>query len=194
MSREAVKGGGRGSHDRGRRFAPLPPPIRFAAQALKGRGRSLSSTFSRLVIGIGNPDRGDDGVGRLVARRLRNDAPDDVRIEEQDGDAASLIERLRDGDSVWLIDAAVSGAPPGTIHRTDCTKTAILPARSGASSHGLGVAEAIALARTLHGLPRVCMLFTVEGVTFAPGAAMSAAILAAADTLAARLAKDLRSG
>ena len=104
------------------------------------------------------------------------------------------VRSLGGMDSVFLIDAAVSGAPAGTIHRTDCTNTDVLPARSGASSHGLGVAEALALARTLHGLPRVCLLYAVEGVTFAPGAAMSPAVLAAADTLVARLAKELRSG
>jgi hydrogenase maturation protease len=119
--------------------------------------------------------------------------PADVRIEEQDGAAADLIESLRDADSVWLIDAAVSGAPPGTIHRTDCNATDALPARSGASSHGLGVAAAIALARTLHGLPRVCILYAVEGVTFAPGAAMTPQVLLAADSVVACLAQELRS-
>ena len=128
-----------------------------------------------------------------MAQRLRGQLPADIRVEEQDGSAASLIERLRDLDSVWLVDAAVSGAPAGTIHQTDCTATDVLPAKSGASSHGLGVAEAIALTRLLHGLPRVCLLYAVEGVTFSPGAAMSSEVLAAAESLVARLAKELRS-
>jgi len=162
----------------------IGPPLR--------EGKTSNPTFSRLLIGIGNPDRGDDGVGRWVAQRLHGQLPSDTHIEEQDGNAASLIERLRDVNSVWLIDAAVSGAPAGTIHRTDCT-TDVLPAKSGASSHGLGVAEAIALARLLHGLPRVCILYGVEGVTFSPGAAMSPEVLAAAESLVAHLAKELRS-
>lgn len=146
-----------------------------------------------MLIGIGNPDRGDDGVGRLVAQRLRNHLPDHIRVEEQTGDAASLIDLLRGADSVWLIDAAVSGAPPGTIHRTDCTIAAVFPAKSGASSHGLGVAEAIALTGLLHGLPRVCLLYAVEGATFSRGAAMSGEVLAAAESLVARLMEELRS-
>jgi len=150
--------------------------------------------FRRLVIGVGNLDRGDDGVGRLVAQRLRGSVPTDVHVEEQDGGAVELIERLRHVDSVFLIDAAVSGAAAGTIHQTDCTKTDAMPAKSAASSHGLGVAEAVALARMLHGLPRVCMLYAVEGATFAPGAAMSPQVLAAADALVARLARELQSG
>ncbi len=166
-----------------------PPPNPLP----QGEGEHLAGAHLRLVIGVGNPDRGDDGIGRLVARRLRDSVPAEVRIEEQDGAAAPLIESLRDARSVWLIDAVVSGAPPGTIRRTDCNATDALPARSGASSHGLGLAEAIALARTLHGLPRVCILYAVEGVMFAPGAAMTPQVLAAADTVIALLAEELRS-
>ena len=147
-----------------------------------------------LVIGVGNSDRGDDGVGRLVARLLRDRAPSGVLIEEQDGGAADLVDRLRDADSVILIDAAVTGALAGKIRMIDCTSdTATIPTRGAASSHGLGVAEAIALARLLHGLPRVCRLYAVEGVTFAPGAAMSPAVTAAAEELAAKLACELSS-
>ena len=175
--------------------AHTPPPDLDPLRGSSPQGEGETSSASRrLVIGIGNPDRGDDGVGRLVAQRLRGNLPSDVRVEEQDGGVAALIESLRDVDSVWLIDAVVSGAPAGTIHQADCTATDVLPAKSGASSHGLGVAEAIALARMLHGLPRVCMLYAVEGVTFAPGAAMTAQVVAAADTLVARLANALRSG
>jgi hydrogenase maturation protease len=35
-----------------------------------------------VVIGVGNPDRGDDGVGRAVVRRLRERVPDDVTLLE----------------------------------------------------------------------------------------------------------------
>lgn len=147
-----------------------------------------------LVIGLGNPDRGDDGVGRLVARLLRDCLPPTVIIEEQDGAAADLIERLRDAGNVILIDAAVTGAPAGTIHDIDCTGDgAALPTAASASSHGLGVAEAIALARVLHGLPSICRLYAIEGVTFGPGAAMSPAVAAAAEELAVRLARTLSS-
>jgi hydrogenase maturation protease len=192
--RDAFSKAGRGAWVRKDEISP-PPLEGLSREADQGwgEGENLASS-PRLVIGIGNPDRGDDGVGRLVAQRLRGNVTSDVRIEEHDGSAASLIELLRGVDSVFLIDAAVSGAPAGTIQETNCTTTGVLPTRSGASSHGFGVAEAIALTRTLHGLPRVCLLYTVEGVTFAPGAAMSQTVLAAADTLVERLLKELRSG
>jgi len=152
----------------------------------------MTARSGRLVIGLGNPDCGDDAVGRLVARWLRGKVPADVAIKEQNGDAAELVGMLRGADCVFLVDAAVSGAPVGTIRVLDCTAGEVPPPRPGASSHGLGLAEAIALASRLDGLPRVCRVYTVEGVAFAPGAAISPEVAAAAEALAARLMGELR--
>lgn len=143
-----------------------------------------------LVIGLGNPDRGDDGAGRAVARLLRGRAPG-LGIEEQSGAAADLLERLATCDDVVLVDAAVTGASPGTIHTIDAADTAAIPTRAAASSHGIGVAEALALARLLHGRPRHCRLYLIEGLCFDRGAALSPAVAAAAEDLAARLAHML---
>jgi hydrogenase maturation protease len=145
-----------------------------------------------VVIGVGNLDCGDDGVGRLVARLLRGREPPGVRVEEQDGGAVELIDVLVGAAGVFLVDAAVSGAPAGTVHMVDCRGDASLPSRGGASSHGLGVAEGIGLARALGSLPPLCRLYAVEGAVFAPGAPMSPAVASVAEVLAARLARDLR--
>jgi hydrogenase maturation protease len=118
---------------------------------------------------------------------LRDRMPRHALIEEQSGAALDLIERLRGTDSAFLVDAAVTGAPPGTIHVFDCAIADLPTMRPGASSHGLGVAEAIAMARALHELPRVCRLYAIEGVNFAPGAAISPAVRAAAEELAATM-------
>ena len=66
-----------------------------------------------VVIGIGNPDRGDDAFGRIVAGRLRDRLPRRVRLIEQGGEATTLLEELGDADGAILIDAAVSGGAPG---------------------------------------------------------------------------------
>ena len=44
----------------------------------------------RLVIGLGNPDRGDDGVGVIVAESLAEGLPPSVAIRTRTG---WLIER-----------------------------------------------------------------------------------------------------
>ena len=144
----------------------------------------------RLVVGVGNPDRGDDGAGLLVARMLRDRLPPDVRIEERLGGAAELIELLREADQAVLIDAMVSGAPAGTIRRFDCAVGDVAPGRGQASSHGLGVAEAVGLASALSCLPAVCLIYGVEAAEFSPGSDMSDAVVDGAEAVADRIAAE----
>ncbi len=147
----------------------------------------------RVVLGIGNPDRGDDAVGRIVARSLRPRAPADVRIVEQSGEASALLAELQMADSAWLVDAAQSGAAPGTIHRIDCSVAdAVLPSRS-VSSHGFGLAEAIGLARTLDLLPPRCVVFAVEAADFTHGAPPSPLVAAAVGEVARRILEELHA-
>ena len=135
-----------------------------------------------LVIGVGNPNRGDDGVGRAVARILRPHMP----VIEHDGEATALVDTLRSARHTWLIDAAQSDSPPGTIHRIDCTKDIPL-LRSTVSSHGFGLAEAIGLARALGTMPPHCIIFAIEGTSFTPGTPMSPPVTGAAREVARRI-------
>ncbi|PPQ28004.1 hydrogenase maturation protease [Rhodopila globiformis] len=151
----------------------------------------MSEPPRRLVVGVGNPDRGDDGVGRLVARLLRGRLPADVRIEEQAGGAAELVDLLQQADCVILVDAAVSGAPPGTIRRLDCRAGDVVPESGGASSHGFGVAQAVALAAALSCMPRVCVAYVIEGGSFAVGGAMSGEVVSAAQEAARLIVTEL---
>ena len=147
----------------------------------------------RLVIGIGNDDRGDDAVGRHVARGLRSRVPTDVEVLEHDGEAIRLLELLAAANAAYLVDAAVSGAPPGTITRLEPAGRALPRSRFAASSHGLGLAEAIELAGTLGSLPRHLVVYAIEGADFSPGAPLSPAVAAAAVELEARLLKELEA-
>ncbi len=138
----------------------------------------------RLVLCVGNPDRGDDGVGQLVASLLSGRLPEDVLVTECGGGAAEVLDRIADVDCAILVDAAVSGAPPGTVHRVDCVAGGFVPPAGVASSHGLGVAEAIALARTLGCLPRLCVIYAVEAKRLTPGGDVSREVIDAAREVA----------
>jgi hydrogenase maturation protease len=135
-----------------------------------------------LVIGVGNPDRGDDGVGRVVARLLRPH----MSVVEHNGEATALVDTLRSARHTWLIDAAQSDSPPGTIHRIDCTKDIPL-LRSTVSSHGFGLAEAIGLARALGTMPPHCIIYAIEGTCFTLGTPMSPPVTGAAREVAQRI-------
>jgi hydrogenase maturation protease len=140
-----------------------------------------------LVLGIGNPDRGDDAVGCVVAGMLRDR---NVPAVEHSGEATALLAALEGADRAWLIDAARSGSRPGTIHRIDCATDAPMP-QGTMSSHGFGVAEAIGLARALGTLPPHCIVYAIEAADFSTGAAPSPAVTAAAREVAALILAEL---
>jgi hydrogenase maturation protease len=121
------------------------------------------------VIGIGNAWQGDDAAGLHVARLLAPQLPDDVRVRELEGEPVGLVEALNGADDVFLIDAVRSGAPPGTIHRLDAGDAPIPTALAAASTHTLGVGEAIELARALGRLPRRVIVYGIEAASLAAG-------------------------
>lgn len=144
-----------------------------------------------LVIGIGNPHCGDDGVGRLVARRLDAQGAAGLQVVEHAGDAAGLLEWLTGPQAAYLIDASKMGKPPGTISRFDVTRTQLPRVALSCSTHGLGVADAIELARALGRLPPRCVIYAIEGRRYDIGDALSPEVDAAAEEVANLIRDEL---
>jgi hydrogenase maturation protease len=144
-----------------------------------------------LVIGIGNPDRGDDGAGRLAAQRLRGLLPPAVGVVEHDGEATSLLAELDGAETAILIDASVSAAAAGSVRRFDVARAPLPRAAFSLSSHGLGLAEAVELARVLGQLPERCIVYAVEAAGFDAGGALSAPVCAAVDEVVARVRAEI---
>ena len=147
-----------------------------------------------LLIGIGHPDRGDDAIGRLVATRLRGRVPDAVTVLDEEGETTRIVERLRGTASAILVDASLSGAAVGTIHRFDAARDPLPKGRLGLSTHGFGLVEAIELARVLGSLPERCVIYAIEARSFDLGAAVSAEVAAAADDVVERVLAEIRAG
>lgn len=145
----------------------------------------------RIVIGLGNPDRGDDAAGRAVARTLAGTLPAGVEVIEEDGEATALLARLEGANAVWLVDASASGAAPGTLRRFDAGAAPLPAGAFGLSTHGFGLVEAVELARALGTLPRRCIVHAIEGAAFAPGAPLTPAVADAVAKAAARLRAEI---
>ncbi len=148
-----------------------------------------------LVVGLGNPDRGDDGVGPLVAKKLADLLPGDVAITSTSGDVLSLIPTWAGFDAMICIDAAAPLTAPGCIHRLDLATTGLpgdlTSTSSHASSHALSLAEAIGLARALQQAPRDIIVYAIEGASFATGAPLTPPVAAAAVEVAGRVAAEV---
>jgi hydrogenase maturation protease len=140
-----------------------------------------------LIIGCGNRQRSDDGAGILVAERLRKLG---IAADTHSGEAASLIDAWKGTDDVILVDAVVSGAPVGTVQAWDGRHPLALVSKT-TSTHGLGVAEAIELARILNCLPTRLQVYGIEGQRFEPGAEISPEVLRAVEEVVRRIITDL---
>ena len=138
------------------------------------------------IIGCGNIDRGDDGAGVLVARRLRELG---IGTQEQSGEALSLIESWAGAKAVIVVDAVVSGRAPGEITVWDAHAH---PLSSGVwlcSTHHFGLGEAVKLARVLDRLPPRLWIYGIEGRRFEQGSCPSPEVTRAVEEVAERIAR-----
>ncbi|MGV9713365.1 hydrogenase maturation protease [Gordonia sp. NPDC003424] len=150
-----------------------------------------------VLIGVGNIYRRDDGVGPAVARALERSAPPGWRVVESSGEPTELLDAWASATTALTVDSIVcEPSRPGTVHRFE---PGALPAASAgpASSHGLGLAEALRLAAVLGRLPHRHLVYAIEiadtsvGEGFSPDVA--AAIPALLDVLRAEMAAGLAS-
>jgi len=146
-----------------------------------------------LVIGVGNEYRSDDGVGLVVARELCAKKLPGVQIAESSGDGAALLEAWETAGTVILIDAAYSGADPGTMCRFDVNSEPVPISLSFHSTHAFGVAEALELARALQQLPPSLIVYTIVGKHFSAGTGLSPEVSEAAKKVVAQVMLEVSS-
>ena len=121
------------------------------AAKLVRRGDRYTASVRTLVLALGNPLLGDDAVGLEVARVLRErlaGRPDTELVEDEAG-GIQLMERMTGFDRAIVVDAILSGAAPGTIHRLGPGE---IPTQRTAVAHGIDLPRALELGRSL-GLP-----------------------------------------
>jgi hydrogenase maturation protease len=124
-----------------------------------------------LILGLGSP-HGDDQLGWVAIDRLRPRLPAGI-IAHKVRDASDLLEYLDRQETAIVIDAVAPAGQPGTIRSFEwpCAELAdCVPL----STHGLGLVDALHLAKTLGRLPRRVTIHTIEVTACSPGAALSA--------------------
>ena len=145
------------------------------------------------VIGIGNETRCDDGVGLWVARCLSATSLPQARIELRGGDAAALIASWAATDTVILIDAVSSGTGTfcGKIYRFSDSGPPAPDCFLSPSTHRLGLAGALELARALNRLPRRFIVYGIEGLCFDFGCELTPKVKMAAARVIRMVIKDV---
>jgi hydrogenase maturation protease len=146
------------------------------------------------VIGVGNAWRGDDAAGLLVVRRLKADPLPGVEITECQGTVTAVREAWKDAAGVIVVDAVVSGSRPGAIYRFNAHGGGVpVQLSRSSSSHGWGVAEALALGEVLQELPPYLIIYGIEGQNFGPGQEVSQEVAEAIPEAARRLRREIET-
>jgi hydrogenase maturation protease len=148
-----------------------------------------------LVLALGNPLRGDDGIGPAVLEALsaEKNLPPDVTL--LDGgtaglETALLLEGYR---RVIIVDAAEMGRAPGEWVRftpAEAVLRAEDPALRG-SLHSAGLGEALQLAGALDVLPDEVIIFGVQPLDTSYTAGLSEPLRSAVPALCAAILDEL---
>ena len=132
-----------------------------------------------LIIGYGNPLRGDDGLGWRACEELRRLLPEaEVRVVHQlTPELAEPVSRAR---LAVFIDAGADGLP-GEVRMER-----IEPAGAPTSfTHHVGTSMLLGMARALYGAAPRAVLYSISGETFDCGDQLSAVVREALPRLVA---------
>ncbi len=147
-----------------------------------------------LVIGLGNEHRRDDRAGLDVARALSDRLEGVARVLECASEGIALLDLWRGADRVYVVDAVQSGSPAGTVHRLE-PEDGFLPGfRTGTSTHGLSLAEAIGLAKGLGCLPRSLVVYGIEAAELDVGVGLTARVAEGVEEATERILVELGVG
>ncbi len=135
-----------------------------------------------LVVGLGNPILGDDGVGWRVAEAVKARVDDpDVEVLCLSLGGLALMEHLAGYRRVIIVDAMSTGAQPGVLHQMSSREMDELSVQHTASVHDLSLSAALALGRELGlALPEEIQIIGIEAKPeFNFGETLSAAVAGA---------------
>jgi hydrogenase maturation protease len=138
-----------------------------------------------LIIGYGNPLRGDDGIGPRAAEALADRwAESEVRVETSHQLLVEMAPLAAESDFVVFIDAGRDGEPG------DVRAVPVGSVELGRSSltHHVTPGTLLAVSRSLYGRRPDAVLATVGGEDFGPGEKLSAKVESALPRLLARVA------
>ena len=117
----------------------------------------MSSRNTTLVIGLGNPILGDDGVGWKVAEQVEAELRQAGPLEEANLEfeylslgGLSLMERMEGYRDVLVVDSILTGSKPnGTIYSLPLSRLPNLSAGHTTAIHDASLATALEVGRQM---------------------------------------------
>jgi|SRR5579859_2469085 len=147
-----------------------------------------------VVIGLGNPLMGDDGLGIVVARQLlsRTDLPDGVQVVDGGTWGLNLLPVIEDAERVLLVDAIDMAEAPGTLIRLSRERLPRYLATK-ISPHQVDLRDVLALAELRGTLPDDTTAMGLQPQIVALGTALSPLIAGRMEELMSAVLDHLRA-
>ena len=146
-----------------------------------------------LVLGLGNPIMGDDGVGIVALEQFRERFEVSEGVELMDGGTwgMNLLPYIESAGKLLLVDAIRAGLEPGADVFLDGPD---LPRVLGQklSAHQVDIVDVLTLAQVRGTLPAMTVALGVEPSTIEMRASMTPAVGRGAARLPERMAGQLR--
>lgn len=142
-----------------------------------------------LVLGVGNPFRGDDIAGWAVIDALKGKVPDGVELIKVRGEISELLDFFGKYSIIYLIDACSMKAPLGFYQRIDAIQNS-MPDTPQTSTHGLSISQAVDLAKIIKQMPSKLIVYAINGDQYNIGTTLSPSVAKAAQIVVQNILKE----
>jgi hydrogenase maturation protease len=139
-----------------------------------GSPHSSSEVRHVLILGLGNPLLGDEGIGVRVVEELKGlELPDGVTVVEGGTSGLGIIGLMEGYQRVIIVDAADMGHPPGRVVRFTPLEAQFKTAEAPLSLHQIGLGEVLALAEALEVAPAELVIIGIQPSRIEGGVGLS---------------------
>ena len=151
----------------------------------------------RVVIGVGNEYRRDDGFGHLVVAELAAQQRRDgrlaaVELRVSDGEPTGMLDLWTGADLAVVVDAVHDGGgSAGRRYELVLDDLDGLAGAGAASSHGISLGSTVALGRVLDRLPRRLVVLAVTAHEFGFGLGLTPPVAAEVQPVSRRVCELL---
>ena len=147
-----------------------------------------------LILGLGNPLRGDDGIGPVVIEELLSrDLPEGVTALDGGSGGLDLLQMLEGWDHVVAVDAAEVGLEPGQFVRFTPDEAHLAQRPTDFSLHYASLSEVLILANALgRTLPEI-VIFGIQPAKIDWGEGLTPSVKNAIPNLIDAILKEVTS-
>jgi len=147
-----------------------------------------------VVLGLGNPLMGDEGIGVYLIERLAKsaDAYPNVEFIDAGTGGLSVLHHIEGRRKAVLIDCALMDEPPGTLRRFTPDEVRSTKVLAHQSLHEADLMRILALARQLGQAPEEIVIVGIQPEQIAPGRPLSRTLMDRIEEYVAVVLRELK--